>query len=312
MIATVTLNAAIDKTYYMTGFGLGRVQRVDRMLASAGGKGINVARVASQLGESVLALGFAGGANGRFIASQLDATGIPHDFTEIPGESRICLNIVDEADRSQTELLEPGPEVGPADLARMTEAVRRAASAHRVVVFSGSLPKGCPPDTYATLVRAAREAGAFVALDTSGAPLAAAIEAQPDLVKPNEDEIEALTGRPAADVDDLAASIRSLQERGIANVVVTLGARGALAASGGRLYRVHPPRIEAVNAVGSGDAMAAGLAAGIARGLPFAETLRLGAACGAANALMPSAGQVRPDDVSRLLAQVEIEERDLP
>ena len=100
MILTVTLNAAIDKRYVVDNFKLGSVNRVKECFYSAGGKGLNVARVASIAGEEVMATGFVGGHAGNFIEETLIRQNIRCDFVHISGESRSCVNIYDEIGRA--------------------------------------------------------------------------------------------------------------------------------------------------------------------------------------------------------------------
>lgn len=306
MITTVTLNAAIDKTYSVKSFEMDRVSRVSDMIAVPGGKGINVARVARLLGEPVTAAGFVAGFNGQFIRSGLDTEGIPHDFTEVPGESRLCLTVLDADNGTQTELLEPGPAIAESSLQSLKEKVKALAGRSTHVCFSGSLPLGCPPTLYAELITLAKDAGAEAVLDASGDALAAGLEAMPLLIKPNEHEIVRLLGRPASSDDELAACIRELMQRGIRHVVVSLGARGALAGSGGRVRRVAIPAIRAVNPVGSGDAMVAGMVTALRRGSGDADAVRFGAACGTANALQMQAGVVTAEDVERIYRSVTV------
>jgi tagatose 6-phosphate kinase len=308
MITTVTLNAAIDKTYAAPGFALNKVSRVQRMDAAAGGKGINVARVVRSLGEPVTATGYIAGYNGRYIAEQVLKEGMGQDFVEAEGESRLCLNIIDAENGTQTELLEAGPVIDEAALQAMRDKIRALASSSRYVVMSGSLPKGCPTGTYAELIAIAKEAGAVVALDTSGDALLEGVKAKPFLIKPNEDEIEKLLGKPAQTEEELIRCIKEVMAQGIGCVIVTLGAKGSLFGHEGRIYRVQAPVIDCVNAVGSGDSFVAGTVVGFARGGSAVDAVRLGTACGTANALNFKAGEVKIADVDRLLGEVIVEE----
>ncbi|TDF92602.1 1-phosphofructokinase [Paenibacillus piri] len=310
MITTVTLNAAIDKTYYVPRLSPESVMRVRRVFAEPGGKGINVARVAHQLGHEVQAAGFIGGHNGRFIRQELDRQGLRHDFIEIEGESRICLNIIDESDGSSTELLEPGPVVDAEAMERLTVKLRRLAAQSRVVCLSGSLPAGVPAGFYAELIGLAKREGAAVFLDTSGEALLRGAEAAPQLIKPNEAELAQLIGRPIgqspADIAEQLASL-SPERMSAACITVSLGADGSLTYYGGAYYRTYAPRIEAVNTVGCGDAFIAGMAVCMAEDLPIEEALRLATAAGSANALNEKAGYVNPEQVRELLTQVAVE-----
>ncbi|MFC4600467.1 1-phosphofructokinase family hexose kinase [Cohnella hongkongensis] len=305
-ITTVTLNAAIDKTYYVPVFDKGKVSRAEKVLATAGGKGLNVARVLKQLGhEEVTATGFAGGYNGQFITSRVKEAGIRSEFVEIPGESRLCLNFIDGRDGSSTEVLEPGPVVGEAHVEAFKQRLRKLSEQSALVVFSGSLPGGAAPELYAELIALARAAGADVFLDSSGAALVRGVEAGPSFIKPNEDEIVSLL--PEAGNGDVREGIRRLMAQGIPVVAATLGADGAIAGAGGRIYRVRIPRIEPVNTVGSGDSFVAGYAYGHVRGWPVEQCLRYAAAAGSANALSETTGDVDPALHRKLLDDIAVE-----
>ncbi|WP_240761995.1 1-phosphofructokinase [Paenibacillus thalictri] len=308
IITTVTMNAAIDKTYYVPRFPLGKVTRVSGMIADAGGKGINVARVASLLGAQVTASGFAGGSNGRFIESELAKLGIAHDFVHVEGESRLCLNIMDEEAGTSTELLEPGPTVPQEQYEQLKMTVKQLAGRSRVLCFSGSMPAGVPVESYAELVAIARQAGATVLLDASGEALVRGITAAPFMIKPNEDEAAVLLGGPLdAGGSECRQQLARLAAAGIACVIVSLGADGAVALWDNRLYRIRVPRISAVNTVGSGDAFTAGFAVALAEGRAPEECLRLAAAAGSANALQRRAGWIDVSDVRSLAEQIAVE-----
>jgi len=309
-IATVTLNAAIDKTYLVPSLPPGRVTRIGEMVAYPGGKGINVARGLRFLGCDVTATGFAAGFNGGYIRAALTEQGIPHDFVDVAGESRLCLNVL-HGDGTSTELLEPGPTVTAANIDALERKVASLASCHAIVCLSGSAPAGAPADVYARLVRVVREQGALAFLDASGALLASGVAAGPDFVKPNRDEAAALWSVPATDETALAAGARELvASRGIGCAAITLGADGALVAAGGGVYRVRVPSLRVVSAVGCGDAFVAGMAAGTLRGAPLEDRLRLAAAASCANALHREAGRFDADALAQLLPLIDIERID--
>jgi tagatose 6-phosphate kinase len=308
MITTVTLNAAIDKTYYVTRFKLGGSHRASQMFAEAGGKGINVARTLFQLGLDPIATGFLGGNNGAFIEKELDRVGIKQDFVHVAEESRICLNIIDETDSSSTEVLESGPAITADELELLRLKVAQQAEQTKWIVFSGSLPKGLPPSTYAELIDLARKKEAHIFLDTSGEALRLSIPAKPFFIKPNEKEIAELTGKVAASVEELCLSIQAIINQGIACVTVSLGEKGSITGYQGKLYRATVPQLQIVNTVGCGDAFVAGMVAGFSRQEPIEACIRLAAATGTANALSQQAGYVRPEDVEHIQTIVRIEE----
>lgn len=282
MIATVTLNPALDKTMAIPGFAIGGTNRASIEQIDAGGKGINVAKAVRQLGCSVMALGFLAGANGRWIADALQAKGIPCDFEWVPGETRVNLKIKDSLTGTETEINEPGFPVGADHLESLTRKVEEIAERCSVLVFSGSLPPGVPPEIYGEFIRIARDRGAQTILDTSGAALRHGIAAGPDLVKPNRAEAEeVLETRIDGEAALVGAACRFLA-LGARAVVLSLGAEGALAVSPRERWRAFPPPVAASSSIGAGDAMVAALAFGMTRGLALKDALRLATAAGAA------------------------------
>ena len=134
------------------------------------------------------------------------------------------------------------------------------------------------------------------------------LEARPTLIKPNRHELRALLGQNLASPAESVRAVQDLARRGETTVVVSLGADGALAAEGQNIWQAEPPAILALSAVGSGDAMLAGLAAGMVRGCCFADCLCLGVAAGAANTLCLGAGRLKSEDVAAILPDVTIQQ----
>lgn len=275
---TVTANPAVDQTIWVPGFRAGEVNRVVREELSPGGKGVNVAAFLSQYGIPVLATGFLGAPNAGLFEAFLDGHGIGHRFVRVGGTTRTGIKVVDDEAGSTTDINFPGFTVADDELPALEAALTELAAERSWVVLAGSLPQGAPPDTYARLVEVARGRGALVALDTSGPALAAAVEARPDLVKPNREELEELTGRRLGDRDALAEAARELAGGGIGTVVVSLGADGALFVRGAEAVFARPPAVRVASTVGAGDAMVAGTVAGTLRGLALAEVAALATA----------------------------------
>ena len=307
MIVTLTLNAAIDKTYYVDSFSAGNVHRIKRLIAEPGGKGNNVAKVIKLLGGEVTASGCIAGSSGTFIEESLAARGIRTAFVRIPGESRICLNIIDESDSSSTELLEQGPAAEAADLEAVKAAVQRLSAQASIVVMSGSLVQGANDGLYTELIDIARSCGARVYLDTSGEALVKGIRARPDFIKPNKTELAQLAGRDSFDRQQCLETALKLQEEGIRQVCVTLGEQGAVACIDGVVYRVHPPVVAVINSVGCGDAFVAGMVYADELGLSAEVRLRMAAAAAAANAMSEKAGDLDRVVYERFLREVRVE-----
>jgi len=302
MITVAGFNTALDKLVDVDALRPGAMQRASAVRVSFGGKGLHVAQTIAALGEKVCLVGLVDAVSGPAIAARMHERGVEFRGIEVPGSIRTCLAIR-ERDGRITELLEPGPELDAATREKMLATFRRLALESDLAVMSGSLPPGFDDATYAGLVRELQSAGVRCLVDASGAALRPAIAARPFLIKPNRDEAAALFGKPLAHVDDAAAIARELLAGGVPMPVVSLGADGVVAAHGGELLHANVQVEHVVSAVGSGDCLVAGLAVGLLRGESLEAMLRLGAACGAANA-SAGLGYAQRADVDALLLHV--------
>lgn len=292
-IVTVTPNPALDVTYTLAGFQPGSSHRVANPTVRAGGKGLNVARVAAAQGYRVLALAPVGGHTGQLYRSDLDEYRLPARLITSPSETRRSTTIVDTSTGEATVLNEHGASSAAhvwEELSAQTTIALRDAS---VLVGSGSLPPGAPAGFYLELGRLAAQAGVPCILDTSGTALLEAAAAGAALLKPNEEELLAATGARA--VPDGA---RQLLARGAQRVLVSCGGEGMhlyTAAHPNSILQARLPRPLAGNPTGAGDAAVAAVAAFLADGGTEPQSmLRLAVAWSAAAVLTPAAGEISP------------------
>lgn len=301
MITTVTLNVAIDKRYTVEKLVSGTVMRVQECTYTAGGKGLNVSRVATILGEAVLATGIVGGHAGAYVESQLSGQNIKSDFVHVNGESRSCINIYDESTGQSTEFLEPGVTVSQSEVEQMLQKYEQAIAAADVVTISGSVPKGCGTDIYPKMIQLAKQKGKKVILDTSGPLLAEGIKALPTMIKPNADEIKMLTGKDISDLNSIICAAQQLHKAGIAYVVVSMGKQGAVVVCNAGVFQGTPPDVQVVNTVGCGDSMVAAFAVGFARGYEIQRILKFANAVSSANAMTKETGSLKISDLSAII-----------
>lgn len=307
MILTVTMNAAIDKRYVVKRFEEGQVNRVTTCTYTPGGKGLNVSKPASIAGAEVVATGFVGGHAGDYIVDSLKNFGIKSEFYHMNEESRSCINIWNEEKREQTEFLEPGFTVSEEDFDKFMEKFEKLIVQADVVAISGSLPKGLDGTAYQRMVKAVKDAGKKVILDTSGNLLEMGIKAKPTMVKPNIDEIRMLTGSHCDTREELVEAAQKIHRAGIEVVVISLGGEGSVLVCDNGVYRAVVPKIDAVNTVGCGDSMIAGFALGFEKNLPIEETLKLASGISAAAALREETGFFVKEDMERILPDIKIE-----
>lgn len=307
MILVVNLNASIDKRYEIENIEKGQVMRARCVENTPGGKGLHVANVTTILKEDCIATGLLGGKSGEFIEDKLKDYGIKQDFVKINGETRSCLAIITD-DLAQTEILEPGPEVSEKEQHSFLDKYMDLIKDANVVVASGSVPRNVPSNFYRRLIEMANAQGKKFLLDTSGELLKEGIKGKPYFIKPNKDEIEALTGRKINTIEDIISEIKRFQSEGIEFVVISLGVEGSVAGYNGKLYKVSIPKVKAVNPVGSGDSYVAGVAVAIQRGYEIEDILKFASACGTANAMEKESGFVTGSVVNELIDKIKVEE----
>jgi 1-phosphofructokinase len=308
-ITTVTLSPALDLTIRLPQLRRGEVNRAGVAELRPAGKGVNVAVMLAVLGEPALASALLGEGDIPAFEDFLESFGIATDFVPLPGRCRINVKLVETGAGVVTDINPAGPTASLAAVEQL--AARLALRAPGLVVLAGSLTPGLPVDAWAVLLRMLGAAGCQVLLDSSGPAFEAALEAGPVLVKPNRAELAALLGRPLPDREALVEAALALQARGIERVVVSDGGAGALFVLPGATLWARPPKVPLTTTVGAGDAMVAGLAAALARGLDAEAMARLATGCAAAavSRHVGAAGGGVPllSEIERLAAAAEIE-----
>ncbi len=306
MIISVSLNPAIDRTVVLDSLVAGDTNRVRQSRTDPGGKGINVARVLRELKAPCLVVGFVAGTLGKFLEHTLEELGIAYDFTHIRGQTRTNTTIVDVQHGTHTILSEPGPESSFRHLVQVQNKLREYVHPGDWVVFAGSLPPPLEADTYARLIRLAKELGAHTVVDADGPALAQSLRAQPHIVKQNRPELQRLVGRELVGMEALAVGAEEARSRGASTAVITNGGEGTVAlAPDGRWFAV-PPSVKVVSAVGAGDAFVAGMVLELSRGNSLPEALRLGTAAATASVITPGTELCHFADVERFLPQVRV------
>ena len=307
-LTTVTLNPAMDRMLFVDGLRPGEVQTVLRSRLCAGGKGVNVARILAQLGADVCMTGFVAGRTGGQFLEELAAVRARCDFCRLrAGETRTNTKLYDVRGHCTTDLNEAGPTAEKADAAALLEKVRALAAQSEVLVLSGSVPPGVPADLYAQMIAAARACGCRTILDTAGAALALGAAAGPTLVKPNRQELAALSGRVLDTPAALRTAAQNLLRQGAETVVVSAGSEGAYWFGAHETLFAPVLPVPVAGTVGAGDAMVAGLAFALAQGLSAREAFALGAAASQCCVQTGAAGDVTAADVARMRPRIQVE-----
>ena len=306
-VLTLTLNPSVDLSTSTDELIPEHKLRCTGALLDAGGGGINVSRVAQELGALTLAVFPQGGNTGNVLAQRLAERGISSAAVPTRAPTRLCFNANESSTGREYRFVLPGAPLQPNELAACLDRVEAELADSDVLVASGSLPPGVPEDTYAQLAKRVRARGGKLVLDTSGPPLKLALGAGLLLVKPSRRELSVLLGEPLPDTRSLAAASRRLHRSGAAEVlVVTMGGEGALLTSSAGQWLAVPPRVQARSAVGAGDSFVAAVTLSLLRGDSHDVALAWGSAAGAAALLAPGTELSRRGDVDRLVSQVEV------
>lgn len=304
MIVTVTPNPSVDRAFDLDRFEVGEVNRALRTQVDAGGKGINVSRGLNQNGIETVAVFPIGGPDGPLLVAQLEAAGVPVHPVPVAGEIRSNITLAD-ASGETTKINAPGPRLDDAEQAAILDAVREHLGPQtRYVVAAGSLPEGVPATFVVRMAELCAEHGVPFALDTSGAPLAAAAEAGGlAIVKPNDLELAELVGRELLTVGEVRDAAREIIANGSDAVLVSLGAAGALLVTETGCWWAGGGPIVPVSTVAAGDSTLAGY---LSVDGPEPDRLRMAVAWGRAAVQLPGSEVPRPQDLD--LAAVRVVE----
>ncbi|MEE4280030.1 MAG: ribokinase [Halieaceae bacterium] len=229
-----------------------------------GGKGANQAVAASRLGAPVLMMGRVGDdAFADNTLANFRSYGVSTEYvTKVPGVSSGVAPIWVDADSQNRILIIPGANMHlmPADI---EAAAERLAGCGMII-----LQLEIPLETVYAAIDFGNRHNIPVLLNPAPASTELDIDyaCRCDFFVPNETELEILTGMPVGSIDEITAAAHSLLDRGLRNLIVTLGDKGALWLHGDEREHISAPSVNAVDTTGAGDAFIGCFAARVAAG----------------------------------------------
>ena len=306
MITAVSLNPCIDRLAELERFNYGALNRVVSGRYDAGGKGLNVALVASRLGVNAECIGLMYRDNARMFENRLLANGTSYEFVWCEGHCRTNVKLLDRATGLMTEINEPGQVVSEKLTKKLIDLVLAHAESSDYIVLSGSLPPGCPADLYRTIISEVDGLGCRCVLDADGERLVEGLKAKPFMIKPNRFELETMLNKRLDTINKVRDAALSLVEEGVSVVAVSLGEQGALITDGNESFYAPRLDVEVKSTVGAGDSMVAGLTAGFLGEHPLEEVFRMGVACATAMCMTEGSKPFDKADYKRALQLVEL------
>ena len=261
-IVTITLNPALDLTGHLTNtLNVGSVSLVSKSTLHPAGKGVNVAKVLSDLGAKVTVTGFLGADNQESFCQLFEQINATDRFVRVKGATRINVKLVDSASEV-SDINFPGIHVDSVAIAEFEKTLFALAQDHDYFVMAGSLPQGVSPELCAQWIEKLHQLGKKVIFDSSRDALKAGLHSHPWLIKPNDEELSELIGKELKDSQACQQAAQTLEQNGIANIVVSMGANGVMWLKQGQWRQASPPKMQVVSTVGAGDTLVAGMSWG--------------------------------------------------
>lgn len=309
MIYTLCLNPALDVTLTVPNLKVDEVNRAMAVRKDAGGKGINVARTIAALGARATSFAYLAGSSGDTIKEILcDVENLELIALPAAGQTRTNYKIVDPTLHTYTDINEPGPTLGKADLKSLIQKLEELLEEGDSVVVSGSSPQGVSDEDFIDILKTIQNIGTDIFLDVDGTKLQSALPVCPTAIKPNKAEIEALLGREIDTKEDALDAAQELVDAGISYVLVSLGKDGAVCVSPTKKFVMEAIPVEVKSTVGAGDAMLAAFVLAHSKGMELWECLALSVAASAAAVMQEGTQAASVDLVEELLSKVTLEE----
>lgn len=303
-VVTLTMNPAIDRTITVDRLVFEDRAYILSRSDAAGGRGINAARVLTNFGASAIAVTTSGRQAHKF-EEQLGQDSFGKEIVKMRHNVRINLTITDRQGLS-IKLNEVGPSITQAEQNRVLKGVEKLLSNASWLMLCGSLPPGVEPHFYTRLIHLAAKHKIETLLDTDGDALLYGVEGEPTIVKPNQSEAERLLNRALITRAHFIEAVQQIKAMGPKSAVLSLGGRGAVAASSEGVLEVVPPQVEARSSIGAGDAMGAAVVWALDRGKSFSEALRWGVAAGTASSKLPGISLATLEQTKEIFPRTQI------
>lgn len=305
-ILTLTVNPAVDRIVTVDRLVFEDRAYIESTTEAAGGRGINVSRVLSSFGAKTTAITTSGREAGRKFEEELRKDSFETEIVRIRSSIRSNIAISDRQGLS-VKLNERGPKLTKLEQDRLFRAVEHLLPHASWLMLCGSVPPETDSHFYTRLIRLADQHKVETLLDTDGDSLLHGLEARPTIVKPNQSEAERLLNTALITRSQQIDAVQRMKALGPKSVVLSLGGRGAIAATSSEgVLEVVPPPVHSLCPIGAGDAMSAAIVWALTRGESLGEALRWGVAAGTASSKLPGITLANLDQTKEIYPQVQL------
>lgn len=305
MILSVCPNPSRDCTLELDSLNVGRLNRIRNKVETYSGKALNVAIGVSRLGADSFASGFMFEDGGSLFEDRLEKENVKYDFVMNKGSVRVNYKIIDNKSML-TEINDKGDEVSLDKQKELLSLIGKLSENASIAVISGSLPKGVDPSFYYEAVSSVKS-GVKVVVDAEKDNLKAALKHELYLIKPNLHELEEIAGESLNSKSEILSAAGILLDKGVKNIIVSLGAEGAIFTDGTNSYFCKSASVAVNSTVGAGDSMVASACVQIEKGADSKEILRCAVAAGTASIITPGTNLFYKDKYEEIYKRLKVE-----
>lgn len=305
MILSVCPNPSRDCTLELDSLNVGRLNRIRNKVETYSGKALNVAIGVSRLEADSFASGFMFEDGGSLFEDRLERENVKYDFVMNKGSVRVNYKIIDNKSML-TEINDKGDEVPLDKQKELLSLIGKLSENASIVVISGSLPKGVDPSFYYEAVSSVKS-GVKVVVDAEKDNLKAALKHELYLIKPNLNELEEIAGESLNSKSEILSAAGILLDKGVKNIIVSLGAEGAIFTDGSNSYFCKSASVAVNSTVGAGDSMVASACVQIEKGADSKEILRCAVAAGTASIITPGTNLFYKDKYEEIYKRLKVE-----
>lgn len=309
-IVCLSLNPSIDLSYEVPSLKNQEKSRATKTYFDPGGTGINVGLALENLQANSHTCYISAGKTGDHLDSLINQQLRNTSSLRVAGETRINTTILQHNPKQQYQINASNFSITPSQLEEISEQFLKLCG-QGIGVLTGSLPLGIPSSSYQKINLAIQEQGGRAIIDAPSPILKETLNSKPFLIKPNLYELESLCGKSLNTIELIAAEARQLVQKGISNVCISLGDKGALLSCESNSYYCNSPLIKVNSTVGAGDSLVAGLAYAFADNKKPEQALKLAVACGAGTAMQAGTQLFNPEDLSQLSDDIKIATLDI-
>ncbi len=294
MIYSLTIAPAMDYSLNLGDkeLNVGCTNRLKDDGFSLGGKGITVARMLNNLRVKNIPIVALGGSMGKQMRDIIDKEYDKAIYLPTEGNSR--LNVMITGPHMDTRFNVEAPKVKEKGLEKLFTYIKKNIKKDDIMILSGSLGQE-DKGLYAKIISEyLNPVGAIAILDTTGESLERALPTRPFMIKPNDEELAELLGKPMNTDEDILAGGEELKKKGPISVLVTRGSKGAYYfAEDGHIYHCSNAHGTQISAVGAGDSSISGFIKGLSEKVSIEKRLQYSMAAGGATAFSEHLGSYK-------------------